>query len=513
MTVTWTGVSGATSTSSVTTQIAETYQVTITNPVDRAVSASDILMESATLSTAEPDGSGRSAPSGSAFLTFAATSATNSDIADNPNQPPAFGEITALPASAIHYISASGRSYPAIRVNVNTPMMEFSSTDDGLVDATYIFTVPFGTQRGHFVISPFRTIGYEVNNTNNQGPYALTVSGPTKIPVSFPTPLQLASSGTATSGTQGSSSSSNSSPFTWIVGLALFGTTAFLILRWRKRALTPVAAGAVDVGPIVVPAAPSVQTSEPVVTSPDVPVVPARPAQLTPMRVGILGPLTYDPPIGTDKEAVRGIATFLSVYNDRALTRSELMASIYPTSSTMAEVTEGTFLNRISDTRAVLGNERFPEAKAGRYQLQSVTTDWDQFRALATSANELAGESRRAQITEAMSLVRGEPFTGEGGRNFLWVREKGLDYEITRAVIAVAHNGLGDFLKVDDLAGAEQILRAGLRLAPAAHVLWEDLTDVLLEHHDQSLMKRHFSEAMSFLPESDVEALRQRENG
>lgn len=483
-----------------------TFHVTITNPSDGARSASDILVESATLSTADPDESGRLAPAGQAYLTFTATSGVGPGIYNSPSQPVYFGGMSPMPASALNFVSTAGKVYPAVRLNPHTPMSEFAQTDDGLVDATYYFVVPFDTQVGRIVIEPFRTVGYELNFTTS-GPFALDVSGPTTIPVSMPKRLSEDAPGGGSSRPGATTGGELGSVMEWLVAAGVIIAGVALVVKRRR---------------------PKVDES---VTEPTTNVDETRPAeaatavvrvepenatvadQLDEMFVGIMGPVIFRPPLNTTREAIRGIATYLAVYHDRPQTRSEVITAVYPTSSTMAEVTEGTFLNRISETRAILGPERFPEAKAGRYQLANVRTDWELFQHRATDANGLEGDARRAMILDALGLVRGEPFVGEGGRHFLWVREKGLDHEITRAVIAVAHNGLRDFLNADDLAGAEEILRHGLRLAPAATILWEDLTDVLLEHHDQSLMKRHFDEARAFLSESDVEALRQREDG
>jgi hypothetical protein len=57
------------------------------------------------------------------------------------------------------------------------------------------------------------------------------------------------------------------------------------------------------------------------------------------------------------------------------------------------------------------------------------------------------------------------------------------------------------------------VLRQGLRTDPASLTLWEDLTDVLLESADQSLLEIHWKSANAMLRSEDVDQLRARSGG
>lgn len=78
---------------------------------------------------------------------------------------------------------------------------------------------------------------------------------------------------------------------------------------------------------------------------------------------------------------------------------------------------------------------------------------------------------------------------------------------------ALAHSLGTDLVLASDLPGAEWALRKGLLCDPTSLTLWEDLTDVLLETADQSLLDLHWKAAALMLSPKDVVALRGRENG
>lgn len=499
----WTPVAASTARSE-SDAVDRTYQVSIYNPLTGSKSISDILITTVTLSLVKPGGNGREAPRGVAYLTFAATSSVNPRIANNPSQPPEFGGMTPLPSSALKLVLGKRRVYSATRFDATTPMMEFYSSDDGLIDATYYFTVPISTRRGSIVIEPSRTIGYEITDLNNQGPYELRTSGPTMIPFQFTGQL------VDPAGTRSGSSVASAirDVVEWLAILSC-AVAAVVVTRRRRAPSTK------EASPVPVPAAPPRPAAprvdvvaEPIGTSP--PRSVSSPERLT---VNVLGPLTFDPPLGSAKEAVRAIVTFLALHDDRPISRGELMTALYPTTSTTKDVTEASFLNRISEVRRAVGVGHLPEAQAGRYRFVNVTTDWHEFRHLARVAQTRSGKERLVTYVEAMSLVRGEAFTAEVGRNFEWVRERHVDAEIVRGVIDVTNRAQREFVMAGDLAGAERVLRRGLRLAPVATQLWEALTDVLLECQDPSVMDLHFHEAEAALGEGGTTLLRARASG
>ena len=84
---------------------------------------------------------------------------------------------------------------------------------------------------------------------------------------------------------------------------------------------------------------------------------------------------------------------------------------------------------------------------------------------------------------------------------------------MVEAVTRLANELGTHFVLAGDLASAEAVLRQGLSADPASLTLWEDLTDVLLESADQSLLELHWKAADSVLHAIDVATLRGRANG
>ena len=82
-----------------------------------------------------------------------------------------------------------------------------------------------------------------------------------------------------------------------------------------------------------------------------------------------------------------------------------------------------------------------------------------------------------------------------------------------RSIAKVAFELSSLLIRADDLEGAEWALRKGLLVAPASKAMWEQLTDVLLEHHDQALMQRHWHAAEAELGSAGLAELKRRETG
>jgi Tfp pilus assembly protein PilF len=88
-----------------------------------------------------------------------------------------------------------------------------------------------------------------------------------------------------------------------------------------------------------------------------------------------------------------------------------------------------------------------------------------------------------------------------------------VTYKMVEAVTSLAHELGTHYVMSGDLTNAQVVLRQGLQTDPACLTLWEDLTDVLLESTDQSLLALHWKAASLVLHATDVDALRIRVNG
>ena len=84
---------------------------------------------------------------------------------------------------------------------------------------------------------------------------------------------------------------------------------------------------------------------------------------------------------------------------------------------------------------------------------------------------------------------------------------------MVESVTTLAHELGTHYVLSGDLTIAQLVLRQGLETDPACLTLWEDLTDVLLETTDQSLLALHWKAASLVLHDNDVSALRSRVHG
>src|SRR3546814_92081 len=132
-----------------------------------------------------------------------------------------------------------------------------------------------------------------------------------------------------------------------------------------------------------------------------------------------------------------------------------------------------TFNNTITDARRSLGQtpdgaRYLPAASDGRYRIsERVKTDFELFWATVEQAENTDDATTAAGLlAQALSLVRGEPFTGVG-LDYAWTAPTRT--AVQTAVIDVADE-LGEILlAAGDLRGAERAARAGLTARSEEH--------------------------------------------
>ena len=518
---------GATVEKSAFDQITQSYEVPVTNHADGVTLSNVLTVVSATLDTLNPDGSGVSAPNGQIYLSLQVASSPPQVSSSSPAWGHFFSSMIPVPGAAWRYVASSGIKYAATRVNpVDQTSNPNSSADDGMVDATYYFTVPLSTRAGTIELLSTRTLGVEYMGFVGGTSVVLTIGGPTKIPVRFPKSLTITTTTTAPSNGPARSSSSSTLSVILLV-IMLFFIGAFELRRRRRlamrRRMSP-SAPPDQRAPTPQPTAPAPRPQPTPATSGVV--VTARPA-LAPepvvvenvprapeLRVDILGPLSIAPTLTSPSDPVRAIVAYLAMNANRALTLDEIQNAIWPITSDGADIKRTVMRNYLSDVRRCVGEAHLPSA-AGRpgYQLANVNTDWDEFQHLEVQAKQLPKQIALDTRLQALALVKGPPFTADTSRYFTWAFSASIVYKIISTVVEVAHEVSSQLIMAGNLKGAEAALRQGLLIEPASLQLWEDLTDVVLETADQSLMEVHWKAAALLLRPEDVSQLRTRENG
>jgi DNA-binding SARP family transcriptional activator len=494
--------------------IEQNYHIPIANPQDGTTIPSLLVVVSATLDTVGPINS-LLAPRGFIFLTMRMSSGPVQRNYGDPLWGDFFSGLKPMPASALRYVAASGRSYVATRANpISQTFNPNGSSDDGLVDATYFFTVPISNRRGTLVISPTHTTGVEYHNFTGFAPVVLDVGGPTKVALVFPKKLTVTlPTPTTTSPVPGKTGGNEFNSLATLLAVILAG----FAIRKRRRAKrnrrrTPV---------FTVEAAPKPTTpvhdfvSEPTRRKQPVePKVAAFVKDEATLRVDVLGPLSISPVNAPASDPVRAIVAYLAMNTGRLYTLEEIQTAIWPLTEAGTDIKKPAMRNYMVDARKTVGVRHLPTAsgRAG-YQLCDFATDWSQFQELLNEAKKAPKESAVDLRRRALDLAKGPPFTADTSRYFTWTLTSSVVYKMVEAVTTLAHELGTHYVLNGDLTIAQLVLRQGLETDPACLTLWEDLTDVLLETTDQSLLALHWKAASLVLDDNDVSALRSRMHG
>ncbi len=495
--------------------IEQGFRVPITNSEDGTTMTSQLVVASATLDTASPINTRLNAPTGMIFLTLQMSSGPIQRSYGNPLWGDYFSGLKPMPASALRYVAASGRSYMATRSNpidqTNNPN---GASDDGMVDATYFFTVPITNRRGTLIISPTRTTGVEYHGFTGFAPVVLDIGGPTKVDLVFPKNLTVTvPSPTKSLPVAGDTFGNKLNLFaTMLAGLL----AAFVFLRRRraKRSHRP--------GPVFMVDSPpdrNVPTHDvPNESAPRPRDALAKVARVVKteetLRVDVLGPLTISPVNVPPSDPVRAIIAYLAINAERPYTLDEIQTAVWPLTDTGTDIKKPAMRNYMVDVRKVVGARHLPTAsgRAG-YQLKDFTTDWSEFQVLRSQAAKSSSEEAKVLRHRALDLSTGPPFEADTRRYFTWTFTLSVVYKMIEAITTLARELSRDLVLTGDLVASEAVLRQGLLVDPVSLTLWEDLTDVLLESTDKSLMDLHWKSASLVLRAEDVGLLRNRVNG
>jgi len=496
-----------------TDQISRSLEVPVTNPSDGVSIPSVVLVGSATLSNELPDGSHGQAPNGELYLSLQMSSAPVQRSYGDPLWGRFFLQMAPLPSSAVTFTAQGGRSYAATRINAKTPDPNSTGSDDGLVAAIYYFTVPDSIRSGTVSLGPDQTTGVEYTGFVGGDPTALQVGGPVSFTASFPAALTKVTSPTTTNhgGSSSASVTSSSSGMRTllIVLLLVAGGGAVLVLTRRRRRTDEPAPAAATTSE----SEPEAAEVPPVAEPPKAPEVPIDQEEvLSPtLRIKVLGALELEPSVPGLSDPARSLLCYLAFHRDRPMARGEIQSALWPTSSTVKDVTPATFRNYVSEARKAVGAGVLPEASRGAdYRLVGFTTDFDEFNELARQARGGDEEASIDLRLQALRLVREAPFAGEVSSFFEWAHFEGLTAEVSRTVSDLAYRTALDCRRTGKTEAAELALRTGLLVAPAMTVLWEELVDLVHERDGEAGLAGLWPQIEAQLGVDGVERLQSR---
>lgn len=495
--------------------IAQSYRIPITNPGNGVTIPSLLNVASATLDTTNPFNSRLQAPRGRIFLSLQMNSGPMQRKYGDPLWGDFFSGMTPLPATALRYVAASGRSYSVTRLHPVIPGSDPNGgVNDGLVAADYYFVVPITSRRGTLIISPTRTTGVEYTNFSGVPPVDLKVGGPTRVALRFPAKLTVTVPTPAkTPPGPGDALGSVFNLFaTMLAGLIV--VVLFLRRRWADRNGRPRSVYVVSGAPL--PSSP-VHVFEQAPAPHSQPVAPAPARHVGPLktlRVDVLGPLSISPVDAPASDPVRAIVAFLAMNTGRLFSLEEIQTAIWPLTDAGTDIKKPAMRNYMVNARKTVGPRHLPTAsgRAG-YELCEFTTDWTEFQSLLDEAKKASKDSAVVLRRQALDLAKGPPFTSDTSRYFTWTLTSSVVYKMVDAVTRLAHELGTTYVMRGDLTTAQAVLRQGLGTDPACLTLWEDLTDVLLESTDQSQLALHWKTASLVLHAADVDALRSRVHG
>jgi DNA-binding SARP family transcriptional activator len=491
-------------------QISQEFLLRISNPFDGVTLPSVVFIQDAKLSTTGFIGTHALAPKGQIYLTFSANAGPEQLSYDQPNSGHFFSTMTPLTPSAVTFTSRDGRMYAAHEANPMSQANNPNSTiDNGLLDATYWFLVPSSTRAGTISIGPATTEGTEFQGFVGQSITPLHVGGPIAFKVTFPSKLTAPVVSRPRIPGPPATSYSGLNELLSIVSIAFLAA-----MFWRTRGRTRRRAQYV---PVVYP---PVNTQRPATsTQPtDVrrqvsydPPKPKADAQDGALRVNVLGSLQIEPSTKGSSDPIRSILAYLALHDDRPQSADEIQNALWPDSMKVSSVAQKTFLNYVSRARQTVGAQYLPEAngRAG-YELVNTSSDWREFRTLATRANTSSKEEAIELRRSALRLVRSVPFDGESSTFFEWAVNQKYVASMIESVTTIAHQLQTDLVMVDDLDGATWAIKQAMLLAPTEMPLWRDLIDIYDAQGDQTLLTRFWQDAERALWPAAIKELEAR---
>jgi hypothetical protein len=191
-----------------------------------------------------------------------------------------------------------------------------------------------------------------------------------------------------------------------------------------------------------------------------------RPRSHHDVWVDVLGPVEvtgWAEPIGRHRK-LEELVVFLASQEQRPVPGEEIRCAVWPDT----EIGAKGFVQAVSRTRRHLGGRaHLPEAAGGAYRLgPGVGYSWTRFQELASAAARANPTQALSLWSEALDLVRGEPFAGVAKGTYVWAWSRRLVYEMQVSITRAA-DALGTLaLAQDDPDTASWATRQGLLAMP-----------------------------------------------
>ena len=497
----------------------------LSNPSDGFSSSASVTLQSAALGYFPPSGAG-SAPLSPNQAVLSVV--LDGEFPNDPNDPTGSGHYlgskTPLPTSLVTFTPSGGSAVSATEsgAGVNTGK---GSNDNGLFDATYSFVVPANLTTGTISVGAGSFSGAEFTlYTAEEGNTTLDITSPMTLAISFPVVQAEAAQKTPpwvgqplpptadpSLGSSGSSGSSGGFPI-WLAVLALAVLAGGVVIVQRRRQRTPASATSVSAPPPATSPAdgslvdavdrqtpPDQQSALPAAVATETPRETPRPA------VNVLGPLEV---LGLaqrcEPKFVEELLVYLVLHDHRHLRAGQIQLGMWPVGSSRPEIAEKTMRNYLSKLRTCVGPQHLPETSGtDGYLIRDVGSDWATFQRLVREADAIGGERAIELRTEALALVRGQPFD-KVTDGYEWVDEEHLRTDMTIAIAKCALALAADHYEAGRHDAAVGAARSGLKGAVDDFELWQIGARAIHAKGDNTALRRWVADASAHLDAADM---------
>lgn len=514
-----------------------------------------VRVASATLSWFGPAGVGPPPSPGDAWLVLSATGGTDlwtNTVRYAPTLPGS--QVTlSRPGGPVEAARIAGRGGPADE-----------TTPGGLFGGVYYFLVPADLRTATVTVTPGvlrvsslytqteRIPGSAVFHLSFPAPYVPPAAPASPPPVATATAAHPRTPARAAGSSAGSVSSGSAASGLWLSVAVIAAASAVVVaadrIRRRRARLVPAGTGPVvwapplgaprpgpppypPAGPAAPPgpvppaaaspppsAAPSGPEPETVaadgaglpspVASPVYPAVPAGPAPLAAgmVEVQVLGPVRVVgwPGSQLPGQSVLEVLCLLVLHPGERFSTERLREQLGVGRD--RDLDAATVRRYLGELRRALGDERVPEARSGGYEVLGVSADAARFDAAVARARQAtAGAERAAGLAEALSLVRGAPFSAVPRRSYGWADAGPLASSLANTIHRVALD-LAALARSDGhLELAEWALAQGLAVWPTDETFLELRLAVAYHRGGLSELERQWAATTTALARLDAE--------
>ena len=521
------------STSSVVGTPSAPFHLSFTNPADGFTSTDNAQVSSATLSYFAPGQSLQTPKSPDAAYLILGLQSSYPDLPyGQPNSGHFFSSFNPMAGTELTFTPSGGSPVDGLSNSSVFSSTNAANDDDGLFDAVYFFTVPATTTGGTLTVNTGQQVGDEFTGftgTGNSTIVNLTASATATI--SFPAvpvapPAQkrppwvgaalpatgLAAASSAGSGSGAASSTGGGFPI-WaaVLILVVVAAAAVVVHRWWHRRAAVAAAsggGGLAYKPIVGDSSPTDESTDVSLASvaPPTPAVALadvdpKGAELAANSMGRIEVVGVD---GIDR-VLEALLFFLVYHDGHHMSAEQILLAMRPNAGADGDLSRKTMHNNLSKLRRLIGSEHLPDAiTAGGYLVAGVGSDWATFRRLTRRADTIGGEQAVRLRTEALGLVRGQPFDSASGDLFEWVDEEHLRTAIASAIATCALRLGDDHIAAEAFDAAEAAARSGLVGAKDDYGLWDLGARAIDARGDRTALKRWMADAARHLDAADI---------